>query len=360
MSHTQFYDTIEEEKRGESRHVSILAFCTHFRMTAQPRVTELSNAFTTTLDALSSLGMVRSLKQADAQVFSGWDEHVSLNDQKMLSTLSSVARVARDITQSHVSGSQRNAIVFSGCGTSGRIAWHSARLLHQIASARHPDRPRLFNYLISGDDQSLVISNELPEDDPHQGEKDLVKLVQGCDRVLFIGVTCGLSAPYVAGQIAYSMHQQHHTTVLMGFNPVSLARNAPIESWDRTCRSTFDELERYAAAGTGSHFVLNPVVGPEPVTGSSRMKGGSATKVMIDTAMFCAISPIFWPSSTVQGDAAFIKSALQSFERAYFEAYQEEEEIARVVAAVGSCMQSAGGHVYYIGTGTFGLMGLVG
>ena len=326
-------------------------------MTTQPRVTELPNAFTATLDALSSLGMVRSLKQADAQVFSGWDEHISLNDPKILSTLADVASVARDITQAHVSGLQRNAIVFSGCGTSGRIAWHSARLLHQITAAHHPARPRLFNYLISGGDQSLVISNELPEDDPHQGEKDLATLVEGCDRVLFIGVTCGLSAPYVAGQIAHSMHQDNHTTVLMGFNPVSLARNAPIENWDRTCRTTFEELEHFANANTGKHFILNPVVGPEPVTGSSRMKGGSTTKLMIDAAMFSAVTPIFWPSEAQHHDGEFIKAALQGFERAYFEAYQQEEDIARVVQTVGRCMQTCNGHVYYVGSGAFGLMG---
>jgi N-acetylmuramic acid 6-phosphate (MurNAc-6-P) etherase len=104
----------------------------------------------------------------------------------------------------------------------------------------------------TGGDQSLVISNELPEDDPHAGEADLRALVAGCDRVLFVGtcvcplfisahpfpgITCGLSAPYVAGQIAYSMQQPNFTTVLMGFNPVSLARNAPVENWDATCFS---------------------------------------------------------------------------------------------------------------------------
>ena len=30
-----------------------------------------------------------------------------------------------------------------------------------------------------------------------------------------------------------------------------------------------------------NHILLNPVIGPEPVTGSTRMKGGSATKIML-------------------------------------------------------------------------------
>lgn len=52
----------------------------------------------------------------------------------------------------------------------------------------------------------------------------------------FFGITCGLSAPYVAGQIDYAMHQLNYTTVLVGFNPVTLARDTPIEKWHKTCR----------------------------------------------------------------------------------------------------------------------------
>ena len=34
----------------------------------------------------------------------------------------------------------------------------------------------------------------------------------------------------------YGLMQPNITTVLMGFNPVSLARNTPIEKWHKTCR----------------------------------------------------------------------------------------------------------------------------
>ena len=32
------------------------------------------------------------------------------------------------------------------------------------------------------------------------------------------------------------MHQPNYTTVLVGFNPVTLARDTPIEKWHKTCR----------------------------------------------------------------------------------------------------------------------------
>lgn len=48
---------------------------------------------------------------------------------------------------------------------------------------------------------------------------------KGKNRVLFIGITCGLSAPYVAGQLWHCMENLDvFTPVLLGFNPTGLAR----------------------------------------------------------------------------------------------------------------------------------------
>ena len=87
--------------------------------------------------------------------------------------------------------------------------------------------------------------------------------------------------------------QPNITTVLMGFNPVSLARNTPIEKWHKTCREVssstgpvyiliivmmrlkslclcqvFVELE-IQSVSSDKAVILNPVVGPEPITGGS-------------------------------------------------------------------------------------------
>ncbi len=70
--------------------------------------------------------------------------------------------------------------MMSGCGTSGRIAWLCALHLSRILSTSFPGIDKCFHYLISGGDQSLVISNELPEDDPHAGAADLIRITEGC------------------------------------------------------------------------------------------------------------------------------------------------------------------------------------
>lgn len=74
------------------------------------------------------------------------------------------------------------------------------------------------------------------QDDPLTGARELERILSGRPHFLFIGISCGVSAPYVAGQIDWAMQQPHGTAVLMGFNPVHLARDAPVEGWTKTCR----------------------------------------------------------------------------------------------------------------------------
>ncbi len=39
------------------------------------------------------------------------------------------------------------------------------------------------------------------------GARDLAELTERADQVILVGITCGLSAPYVAGQIDYAMEK---------------------------------------------------------------------------------------------------------------------------------------------------------
>ena len=127
---------------------------------------------------------------------------------------------------------------------------------------------------------------EASEDDPVVGASELKRIADAYDQVLFIGITCGLSAPFVGGQLEYCLENPNKfTPVLMGFNPVSMARRMQVPKWPNG-RTFWDIASRMES--TPNALVLNPIVGPEPISGSSRMKGGTATKVMLDTACFLA------------------------------------------------------------------------
>jgi N-acetylmuramic acid 6-phosphate (MurNAc-6-P) etherase len=156
---------------------------------------------------------------------------------------------------------------------------------------RGAGKREVFKYLCAGGDSALVLSDELPEDDPQKGAQELKEIVNEfeVDNVLYlIGVTCGLSAPYVAGQLDYALKADSRISgaAVLGFNPLNLSRNKPIEKdlLARSFRGIIAELSE-----NEKFTPLNPVIGPEPVAGSSRMKGGSATAIMLDTICLRAI-----------------------------------------------------------------------
>ena len=60
-------------------------------------------------------------------------------------------------------------------------------------------------------------------DDASAGESDFVDAVGGRDKVLLIGVSCGLSADYVAGALRCAL-RKGHSVACIGFNPASEAR----------------------------------------------------------------------------------------------------------------------------------------
>jgi N-acetylmuramic acid 6-phosphate (MurNAc-6-P) etherase len=133
---------------------------------------------------------------------------------------------------------------------------------------------------------ALVTSIEAIEDDPIEGAAELQRVTESFEHVLFIGITCGISAPFVGGQLEYCLdNPQKFTPVLIGFNPISMARKIRVPKWpdNRTFHDIATRMENTLEA-----LVLNPIVGPEPISGSSRMKGGTATKIILDTAFYLA------------------------------------------------------------------------
>jgi N-acetylmuramic acid 6-phosphate (MurNAc-6-P) etherase len=225
-------------------------------------VTEASNSITASLDACSAEEIIDLLRRCnDEQMFPG------LEDASFCAKLDAVADTIRD--------DPTTVLILSGCGTSGRIAMFCA-LAYGSEGRDYSNNVR---YCISGGDVAFRLPVENAEDNATQGVADLLRVAADAERVVFVGITCGLSAPYVAGQLDHALRNRSRfvEVVLLGFNPVESARNVAIENWPGE-QSFLSVARRVLAEGV----VLNPLVGPEPVTGSTRMKGGSATKIVID------------------------------------------------------------------------------
>lgn len=305
-------------------------------------ITETPNELTSKIDIASPLGIVRLLRSADAQIFGGYGGFTGMNDPETHDHIAALANTAADILRS-----PNGRVVLSGAGTSGRLAMFTARTFNRFFATE--DNPQPFRYTIAGTDLALIAAQEGAEDNAQQGIADLVAASEGAGKVFYVGITCGLSAPYIAGQLAHMLDgKQDGHAVLLGFNPVELARDTAIESWD----GSFKDIA-VRTAGSPNATVLNPIVGPEPITGSTRMKSGSATKILLETLFHAARAASDEPGADEADRIAalgyVVRVLLADYEAAIREAYMPTHALAELIDAGGHTL-NAGGHIYYIGS----------
>uniref|UniRef100_F6Z336 SIS domain-containing protein n=1 Tax=Ciona intestinalis TaxID=7719 RepID=F6Z336_CIOIN len=312
--------------------------------------TEAANKITDDIDVCDVAGIFEKLKQCDFEMFEpkGQQQYFfqTLFHDDVIEAISKVANIAADIMTSQTP----NAIVISGCGTSGRVAFLTARSLNKIVPGEK------FRYTIAGGDKALFTSQEAPEDNRKAGVNDLIKSTIDDVKVLYIGITCGLSAPYVAGQLDYCMDNlDKFVPVIIGFNPVYLARKNPIYDWDKTFYDVVTRLERLTSQRKG--FLINPVLGGEAITGSSRMKGGSITMVILQTIFTHALNGVLTSSDmTSQLECKNLLKSYQNTCRLFY-----ESSTTTVTTLMTSATQSlkSNSSVYYVSSGGSGVLGIV-
>lgn len=200
-------------------------------------VSETRNPQTMDLDALTTLELVHRFNQQDTLVA-----------QAVKATLPDVAQAVDAAAQALKAGGR---IIYMGAGTSGRLGVLDASECPPTFGVDHG----LVVGLIAGGPGALLKAVEGAEDNPQLGEDDLRALnLTGQD--LVVGLAASGRTPYVIGGLKYA-RLAGCTTVAISCNPDSpIAREADI--------------------------AISPVVGPEALTGSTRLKSGTAQKLVLN------------------------------------------------------------------------------
>ncbi|XP_066564155.1 glucokinase regulatory protein isoform X2 [Amia ocellicauda] len=300
-------------------------------------LTEKSNPITREIDTADPLQIVHLLQMCDAEIFQEERregktivDYQRLYSESVLQTLISVAKKVEEILKDP----EHSLVLLSGCGTSGRLAFLLATSFNRLLKALQ--RKQNYAYMIAGGDKALLTSQEDAEDNPHLGAEELGK------------------APFIAGQLDFCMDNLDvFTPVLLGFNPVTTARNEVIEGWHLSFCQVAKRMQDLQK--THRAFILNPAVGPEAISGSSRMKGGSATKIILETLFLTAHRAAF---SHKEITAEVVLEGLRTYERVHKSTYSQNNKIAALVKQAGRSLQKRG-HVYYIGWKTLGVMGII-
>ncbi len=200
-------------------------------------LTEAQNPASVGIDVLPTLDMLRVINDADQEV-----AHAVRRE------LPHIARAVDAIVDCLEKGGQ---LFYTGAGTSGRLGVLDASECPPTFNTP----PHLVQGLIAGGDRALRHPVERAEDDPGQGKQDLI-----AHHFASTDVLCGIAAsgrtPYVLGGIAYAR----------SLGAVTIGLSCTPDS----------ELAR------ASEIAITPAPGPEVVTGSTRMRAGTATKLVLN------------------------------------------------------------------------------
>ena len=200
-------------------------------------------------------------KMSTAEILS----HINHEDQsvplKVKECIPAIEKLVDDIVIRMIDGGR---LFYIGAGTSGRLGILDASECPPTFGVSHDT----VIGLIAGGDAAIRKAQEFAEDDPQQAWKDLMKYQINSSDTL-VGIAASGTTPYVIGGLQ-AAQQNNILTACITCNP-----EAPIIKF--------------------AHHPILCVVGPEFVTGSTRMKAGTAQKLilnMISTAVMIRLGRI--------------------------------------------------------------------
>jgi N-acetylmuramic acid 6-phosphate etherase len=199
--------------------------------------TERQNSTSSELDTKSALEIAQLINDEDSKV-AGAVQNV----------LPQIARAIDAVAEAIAAGGR---LIYVGAGTSGRIAALDAAECPPTFNTT----PETVQFVIAGGKKALSYATEFSEDSQEMGRHDIARRRPGKEDVV-VGVTASGSTAYTVAALEFA-RQRGARTVALVCNPNSqLGRLADIE------------------------IVVE--VGPEALSGSTRMKAGTAQKMVLN------------------------------------------------------------------------------
>jgi N-acetylmuramic acid 6-phosphate etherase len=199
--------------------------------------TEQINSAAIDLDRMSSLEIVRLMNKEDSTVAAAVGR--------------ALPQIARAIDFVVAGLRQGGRLIYVGAGTSGRIGALDAS---EIPPTFNTD-PRSVQYIMAGGPKALAVSTEASEDDTSLALTEIKKRKPG-KRDIVLGIATSGRTPFTIAAVEYARGRGARTIAL------TCNRNSPLER--------------------AADFAIVTEVGAEILAGSSRMKAGTAHKMVLN------------------------------------------------------------------------------
>lgn len=214
-------------------------------------ITENRNNASENIDCASTLEIL--------QIINNEDKQVALAVEKQLSYIANAVDAISDAFLNH------GRLIYLGAGTSGRLGILDA----SECPPTYGTAPEQVVGLIAGGHPAIFKAVENAEDSPELAINDL-KHINFSAKDILVGIAASGRTPYVIGGMQYAK-SLGATVVSLCCNP-----NAPMINL--------------------ANIAITPIVGAEVITGSSRMKAGTAQKMilnMLTTASMIKIGKVY-------------------------------------------------------------------
>lgn len=199
--------------------------------------TEQQNSSSENIDLMSTKDILRTINEEDKKITSAIKK--------------AIPQIEEVIEYAYNSVKSGGRVFYIGAGTSGRLGVLDASEIQPTFSVK----PNIFIGLIAGGDKALKSSVEGAEDDKNSILHEL-KSYGICNKDTLIGISCSGAAEYVVSGLSYARKSGAKTAYLI------------------TNRNPYLDTE--------VDTLISVITGPEILTGSTRMKAGTATKMVLN------------------------------------------------------------------------------
>lgn len=202
--------------------------------------TEQRNQRSSDIDLMSTMEILQLINSEDAMIADAIKEE-----------LPQIAQAVDIITRQFKIGGR---LLYVGAGTSGRLGIVDA----SECPPTFGTEPGMVQGIIAGGEKAIFKAQEGAEDSPEHGAQALID-VQVHKNDVICGIAASGRTPFVRGALDKAMSMGCHTILV-----------------------TTNSREQLHELGVNAEIVIAPYVGPEVIAGSTRMKSGTAQKMVLN------------------------------------------------------------------------------
>ena len=208
-------------------------------------MTEQRNSVSMSIDTQSVDEILRLINSEDKKIAQAVEEQI--------------VHIAKAVDLVILAFRNNGRLIYVGAGTSGRLG-----VLDAVeCPPTYGTNPKMVQGIIAGGEKAMFCSQEGVEDKEESGARDIDKKKVGMNDVV-CGIAASLRTPYVVGAVKRAK-QRGARTIYVTTNP----------------RTKFD-LPEFVDLISAIDVAICPEVGPEIIMGSTRMKSGTAQKLVLN------------------------------------------------------------------------------